>query len=60
MNASDLLRQISAPPSEIVLVRIDPDPAQVDRIRAKVEAAKAALGDKYLCHQSNRIQRKTA
>ena len=60
MSASDLLRQISAPPSEIVLVRIDPDPAQVDRIRAKVEAAKAALGEKYLCHESNRIQKKAA
>lgn len=60
MTRADVLNPIASPPAEITLVKIEPDPAQVDRIRAKVEAAKVALGEKYLCHESNRIQRKAA
>lgn len=60
MNRADILNPPSPAPSEIVLVHIEQDATQVDRIRAKVEAAKLALGEKYLCHPANRIHRKAA
>lgn len=60
MNRADVFNPIASPPSEIVLVHIEQDAAQVDRIREKVEAAKLALGEKYLCHPANRIHKRAA
>jgi hypothetical protein len=58
MRLLDILRPLSSPPVEIVLVRLDSDEAKTKALEAKIDAAKASLGDRFLLHPSNRVQRK--
>lgn len=49
---------MTAAPVEIVLVRVDSDESKTRELSAKIDAAKASLGDRFLLHPSNRVQRK--
>jgi hypothetical protein len=48
------------PTVEVEHVDIQPDHERAESIARKIEAAKKVLGQKYLCHPSNRIQKRAA
>jgi hypothetical protein len=41
-------------------VQVNPDPATAEQIQRKIAEAKSFLGEKYLLHPSQQVQRKAA
>jgi hypothetical protein len=41
-------------------VQVNPDPEIAAQIQRKIADAKEFLGEKYLCHPSQKVQRKAA
>jgi hypothetical protein len=47
-------------PVTIESVKLDPDPEAAAQLQRKIDEAKRFLGEKYLLHPSQQVQRKAA